>query len=338
VVATARLGARLVDGRKDGYPLPVLARVGWDRHRDTADLVNLTGRYALVSPDRQAGQIRRRAAGAAAIGLGFALLAAGCLAWLGGALDLSGDPGSSLLPFAELALVAGPAALLLLGSLLLEALDPGHRLGRRLRGPEVQPLRADVRAAWLAGVGVAAPADRWSIGLVRGASVGAVLAGGLALAVAAYGLIAVFGASARFAGERIRAAEWLERFSAAPPDSLPPPLPPRVALGLAASIPIEPGIARILQDGRVGPEGRRLLVDAIGPAFCLNPREVLFGISRERVLEREGTLLVAGPNVGAAPFDPAPLAGGGVFGLRRRARYCERYFGDPAIISPPFER
>jgi serine/threonine protein kinase len=339
LIGTARLVNRLGTGRRNGYPLPVLTQVAWDRHRDTRDLVNLTGRYAGVTPERQRSQVRRRTLGSAALALACLILIAGCLGWMGGGLELTGDPSSGLLPFAELALVAAPAAALLLLSAILEVIDPGHRRPSRQRGPTVQPLRADVRDAWLAGAGIEAPAEKWSPVVVRGA--GLITAGiaSLAVVLAAYGLIAVFGASARFAGDRSRGQAWLERYLApGAADSLPPRLEPRSALALAAPVPLDLRVARALFDRRLPLEDRRILFEAIAPAFCLNPREVLFGLSRERMLEREGAARSFGADTaGWADFDPTPLVEAGLTGLRRRARYCERYIGDPATISPAFK-
>jgi hypothetical protein len=171
---------------------------------------------------------------------------------------------------------------------------------------------------------------------VRGAGTALVLGALLTLAVAAYGLIAVFGASARFAGERAAALEWLAAAEAAVgPDSVPPLTPP-VARVLTVSVPLDGRVTRLLLDGRLRDDDRGLLLASVGPAFCLSPREVLFGVATGRLEERVRLARVLGP--GAVPpddgFDAVALGDGGILGLRRRARFCERGVGDPASISP----
>jgi hypothetical protein len=334
---TARLARRLVAARRSGYPLPVLAQAAWDRHRDTADLVNLTGRYALVGAERQERQLRRRAVAAGALVLAFAVLIGTCLLWLSGVLQVRGDLATELLPWPELVAVAGPAAIVAIAYLGLEALDLGQRRPRRRRRAGRRPLRPDVVNAWMAAAGAAAPTDRWSSVAVRGAGGLGVAVLVLAVVVAAYGLIAVFGASARFASDRAGAREWLRRHEGASPgDSTPPPLGQRTALALMASVPLDGRVERLLARGRVPPEERRLLVESVGPAFCLSPREVLFGVAPARLRDREHLARLIGEDAGGtgSSFDAARLGGGGLAGLRRRARYCEQYFGAQASISP----
>ncbi len=336
-VRTTQLARWLLAGRRSGYPVAVLAGVAWDRHRDTAQLLNLTGRYALLPAGRQERQLRRRAVAAAAVTLAFIVLIAGSLSWLGGGLEIRSAPGSGLLPFSELVLVAGPAAAGLVVYLVLEAVDLGQRRAPRRQGRKRQPLRADVLRGWLTAAGVGPPAERWSGVGIRILAGAGIAAGLLAVVVAAYALIAVFGASARFAGDRAGAREWVrERLDPRASDSIPPPLSPRTALALTAAIPLEPELTRILLGGQLPFPERRLVVASIAPAFCMNPREVLFGVAPARLEERDRVAALLGVETAALDggFDARSLAAGGLAGLRRRARYCERYFGEQASISP----
>ncbi len=188
----------------------------------------------------------------------------------------------------------------------------------------------------MTAAGRAAPTERWSRLAVRALGAVGVAIGVLAVIVAAYGLIAVFGASARFAGDRAKAREWLRAYQAASVGGTAvPTIDPQAALALTASVPLSPQIVTIIQDGRLPLADRQLLVESLGPAFCLNPREVLFGIAPGRLRAREGArLLIGADREPPGRFEPAPLEGGGVAGLRRRARYCEQYFGGQASISP----
>jgi serine/threonine-protein kinase len=337
-LGSVKLVNRLVAGRRSGYPLRVLARVAWDRHRDTRDLMNLTGRYALLPPARQVRQLERRGLGSAAIGLAATVLIATCLAWLAGILELGRDPGAGVLPAAELVLIAAPAIILVIGFLSLEVFDWRQRRPPRRSRARLQPLRQDVRDAWLTAAAVPEPAERWSAAAVRGLGAVSVLAGILAVIAAAYGLFAVFGASARFAGDRGRATEWVRHYQdRATPDSAVPRLEPRVALSLTAPMPLEATVAQTLLANRLPPADRRLLLEAIGPAFCLNPREVLFGIVPTRLDERSRLAGLMGVDTAslATKIGPDLSRDRGLAGLRHRARYCHRYFGDQARISTP---
>jgi hypothetical protein len=335
-IRTVRLAGRLMAARRSGYPVSVLARVAWDRHRDTRDLVNLTGRYALFEPRRQRRHLRLRATASLLGNLALALLIGSCFAWLGGWLDLPASPAAGLLPFSELALVAGPPLAAGILYLVLEGLDFGTRGSHRVR---TRGLRPEVLGAWMAAAGAAPQRERWGGGRVAigAAAIAGVAIGMLAVVVAAYGLIAVFGASARFAGDRALAAEWLRAYQAGSTvDSLVPPLEPRAALALVATIPLSAQVVTIMQDPRLNAEERRRLVVSVGPAFCLNPREVLFGVAPGRLQAWEGARRLIGIDVleAAGGFEPGHYQGGGLMGLRRRARYCEQFFGGQASISP----
>jgi hypothetical protein len=335
---TIGLVRRAVAGRRNGYPLSVLGRVAFDRHRDTRDLLNLLGRYALVSAERQALQIKLRSLATWALGAGFGLLVAGCLAWAVGLIEIGHRSSSGLLTFGELLVVAGPAVLLILGYLVLEGFDLRRRRIGRGRVPGIQPLRRDVREAWLTAARIAAPAEGWSQALVRTVGLAAVVLAALSVVVASYALIAVFGASARFASERVTAREWVEGASRPDPHDSTVVLQPRTALALTATVPLSPTVERLLS-GPLPLETRRLIVGSIGPAFCLNPREVLFGVAPERLAEqRRIATVVEGMESVVSGFDPVPLEDGGLAGLRRRARFCARYFGDRAQISPQSPR
>ena len=92
----------------------------------------------------------------------------------------------------------------------------------------------------------------------------------------------------------------------------------------------------MLRDGRLPFQDRLALVEAVGPAFCLNPREVLFGIAPARVEEWERAARLLGVGAGDVKrdeLDAEGVADGGIWGLRRRARFCDQYFGATATIS-----
>jgi hypothetical protein len=257
---------------------------------------------------------------------------------LSGVLELRDAAATGVLPLAELAVLAAPAAVLAGVYLVLTGFDLGQR--RRatpVRGARRQPLRRDVLAAWMAAAGVRPAAERWSQSAIRVAGLLTVMGGGATAIVAAYGLIAVFGASARFAGDRALRTEWLQAYRIpSGPDADPPALDFRTALALVAPIPLDDGVARALIERRLSPADRRLLHAAVGPAFCLNPREVLFGVAGDRLEERTRVARMVGVDstAGASRFDAEALRAGGLAALRRRARFCERYFGDQASISP----
>ena len=336
-IRTIDLVRKLGQGRRAGYPLSVLVRVAGDRHRDTDALINLTGPYALVPAEEQQRQLRRRAVATGAIGVTILALVAGCLAWLGGVLHTDRAGSSGLLPFAELLLLSVPAALGLVVFLLLEGLDFGRRWRRTARRePRRPPLRADVLRAWIRAAGVAPVQGRWSGLGTRLLAALALGVGVVTVGAAAYGLIAVFGASARFASARAGAVQWLHRLDQTA-DSTPPPLESIAALALTADIPVEGRVERALLSGRMTPADRRLVLESVGPGFCLNPREVLFGLAPERLAERihVARLIGADPATAAAGFDSVAtgLEGGGLLALRRRARYCEQLFGAQASIS-----
>jgi hypothetical protein len=245
-----------------------------------------------------------------------------------------------LLPLTELLVVLVPAVAAWVVYLVLELTDLSHRWRPRAHGVRLQPLRQEVLEAWLATSGIKAGPDRWGILSIRALGLVGAALGGIALVVAAYGLIAVFGASARFAGDRAAADQWLLLYQdPTMADSGRAPLEPRAALALAASIPLDPALARLARQGRLAPGDGRLLIQSIGPGFCLNPREVLFGLAPERLRERDRVAQLSGvePAAIGEEFDPGPLQGSGFAALRRRARYCERFIGQQATISTPYK-
>jgi hypothetical protein len=336
LIRTVTLARQLIGGQGSGYPLTVLARVAWDRHRDTGDLINLTGRYAQLARERRDRQLRRRALGSGALAGAAVFLIGTCLAWLSGWLDVGADATAGLLPFGELALIAVPAAAALGIYLVLEAIDFSQRWTPRRSSGRPSPLRKDVLGAWLSAAGVTTAATSGTKALVRGAGIVGVVVTVLTVVVAAYGLIAVFGASARFATDRAGVADWLSSHSGAQVAPSVVPLEERTALALVASVPLDGDVMGIILGGRIPVAERRLLLESVGPGFCLNPREVLFGVIPARLAERDRVARLAGLDTAGlgSRFDSSLLTNGGLLGLRRRARYCEQYFGNRATISP----
>jgi len=146
---TAELGRLLVSGRRNGYPFRVLGRVAWDRHRDTASLINLTGRYGLLAPERQRLLLRRRTRAAELQGLAILLLIGGCLLWLAGVLSLGLPADQGLLPLSELLLITGPAAIAFVAFLVLAAIDLGASRRYRPSGGRRAAIRRDVLEGWI---------------------------------------------------------------------------------------------------------------------------------------------------------------------------------------------
>ncbi|MEZ4587561.1 MAG: serine/threonine-protein kinase [Gemmatimonadales bacterium] len=330
---TAELGRLLVSGRRNGYPFRVLGRVAWDRHRDTGSLINLTGRYALLAPERQRLLLRRRTRAAELQGLAILLLIGGCLLWLAGVLSLGLPADQGLLPLSELLLITGPAAIAFVAFLVLAAIDLGASRRYRPSGGRRAAIRRDVLEGWIRTSGHRVEREAGSRFAIRGAGVIAMLIGMLVVLIAAYGLIAVFGSSARLATGHDAAERWLAERADTASLAGARPLDPETAKVLLARIPIDARLERLAVTGRIDSLSARLLIASVGPAFCLNPREVLFGTDPIREDERTHLATLLGLELSLVPDTTIRgLDAPSFVGLRRRARFCEQRSGTEASI------
>jgi hypothetical protein len=340
---TAGVSRAIFAGRSAGYPWPVLGRVGWDRHNDTAQLINGTGRFALVPEQRRALLLRARSTANWVLVLSVVLLGGGAAAWLAGLLATDA-PLAGLLSPGELARVTVPPALGLIGFALLEGLDARHRRAGIQSPRRGTSFRADVLHQWSSSAGVAPAGERWSRWLAPLFGIGLATAAGLVVTAAAFALGRAFSATARLAQARSTASEWLAGYRAtAGAGRLTTPIGREAAMALVAVVPIPDSVVDIVADTSVPGASRRALVESVEPAFCLNAREVLFGVSRDRAGEaRRLARIVSGParstaatSPGEAIRSPTPRVEIPVelATARQRARFCAALFGGKASTA-----
>ena len=198
---------------RDGYPWSVLFDVAWDRHDDTAMLLNGSGVYALSSPSQRAGILRARRISAIA---GIVMVVLGVVApllWIAGALPAH-DSSAEIVTQAELLLLALPLGVGLGATVMLEG-QTRLATGRRRRWSGVgTALQADLVTAWLAVAGrgerARAHAGRWTLAVL-----GSVLTAG-ALFALLYVTVVVFVvtlvSTTRLAAARTKAEAWKSSF------------------------------------------------------------------------------------------------------------------------------
>jgi hypothetical protein len=199
---------------RGGYPWPVVFDVAWDRSDDTSSLLNGSGVYALLSPERREHLLLTRRSFAI---VSVAMVALGALTpilWMAGVLRTRDNPSTAIVTGAELLFIALP---LLAGGLSLAILDHRARRAtatRRQSVAEGSRFHGDLVAAWLheSGRGVLASRSRGRNALAMAASAAAavVLLAGTYVALVVF--VVVFVSTTRLVAGRARAEQWRALF------------------------------------------------------------------------------------------------------------------------------
>lgn len=234
-----RLGSWIRAGRKAGYSWRVLLDVAWDHWRDTPELRNGMGMFALAhESERERVLSARRRQGALAEACIVLTLFAPVF-WLLGVTGGWGETSASVLPAGELALLYMPPLVALVGMLLGRL--PYVRLARRLgirrswRHRFAPPaVRSELVSAWIENFGerpavASRPPPRFALAVLPA------LAAIFALGAAAVVIVVTLVVESRLLPAREQAATWLASFEN---DSLRPIRRERVAqvIGDAARV------------------------------------------------------------------------------------------------------
>jgi serine/threonine-protein kinase len=157
-VRALRLADHLKHGRRSAYPWLVLLDAAWDHSPHTGALLNGTGIFALVPPERRSRLLRLRRPQALLVALTLALGLLLPLLWTAGVIGGWAGDGTRLLPFLEFGVVLAP--MFLCGAAALACAQPERLLLRRAEPDWRQrwrrrlvPVRSEVVDAWLHAFG-----------------------------------------------------------------------------------------------------------------------------------------------------------------------------------------
>jgi hypothetical protein len=208
--------------RASGYPWSVVLAAATDQHRNTSDLRNTTGRFAVLNPAERdlVRRFRQGKALASILCLPAAVFA--MIFWISGLPARFAPSGDALLPWHDLLLVTAPIAVCLLGALLLLLLEHAfirRTLGTfRLRMTARPSIKPEVVQSWVAAAGASITEPRRMPS--RAAFVAVLVALGAATALPAAAILTVVGeTTARLIPARATAAEWVDMLQT---DSLRP--------------------------------------------------------------------------------------------------------------------
>jgi hypothetical protein len=200
--------------RAAGYPWSVVFATATDQHRDTSDLRNTTGRFAVLNPAERdlIRRFRRGKALASILSLPAAVFA--MIFWISGLPAGLAAHTETLLPVRDALLVTAPIVVCLLGALLLLLLEQlffRRTLGTfRIRVATRPAIKPELVQSWLTASGdsaVHAPGRLPS----RGVFVAVLVALGAATALPAAAILTVVGeTTARLIPARAAAAEWVD--------------------------------------------------------------------------------------------------------------------------------
>jgi hypothetical protein len=158
MVRALRLADHLKHGRRSAYPWQVLLDAAWDHSPHTGALLNGTGIFALVPPERRSRLLRLRRLQALLVALTLALGLLLPLLWTAGVIGGWAGDGTRLLPLLEIGVVLAP--MILCGAAALACAQPERLLLRRSEPDWRQrwrrrlvPVRSEVVDAWLHAFG-----------------------------------------------------------------------------------------------------------------------------------------------------------------------------------------
>jgi serine/threonine-protein kinase len=211
---TARLARDARRASRGGYPWPVVFDVAWDRSDDTSSLLNGSGVYALLLPERRKHLLFTRRTFAVVSVVMVMLGALTPTLWMAGVLRTRDNPSTDIVTGYELLMMALP---LLAGGLLLAFLDRRARRATATGGRSVSEgshFHGDLVSSWLreSGRGVLASRSRSRGGLVTVASAVAAIVLLAAAYVALVVFTVVFVSTTRLVADRAQAEQWRASF------------------------------------------------------------------------------------------------------------------------------
>jgi hypothetical protein len=328
-----QLCAALRQGARAGYPAGTLFDVGWDRHSDTAEILNGTGHHSVLSRAHAVSSLGDRRAQSILLTGAWLLALATPILWLyGGALLPWSDRNAVVGPIDAMALWSLPILALVgaaLATVRLQRLLPGAapRRNHALRAQAVPIIPRELVSLWLRSAGrEPATTQRTSAWLLP--AVVPVL-GIVLVLMSAMVLSVVFKSTARMVASAHEAAAWVAQAAKSSTGNVPAPSE-EAALALVVGPPGS-GERELAQRIDRRSFDRSALQQLSG---CLDPRMLLFG----RGEETNGAMTAqhfAGSRHG---WTNRLLRTVGLTGMARRAAYCGEALGhDVTTVADPLK-
>lgn len=277
----------LLGALRAGYPWRVAADVAADFDHGAHELVNGLGDFTFVAErDRQA-LLRLRRLRAYAVAGGALLALVTLIAWGGGLAGGWVSGSDRLLPMVEavpiLVVLGLPLAAYIACGIpewRARRRESGELIPRRRSDPSVQP---ELVRSWLTASRIEAPRGplrRRALRLVIGGATGVLC---LAAAAAAIAVTCVVAATTlRVTPARAAAGVWVAAVRAPTSAALAATLG-RDALPALFADPGDERALRLVADRRLGEDARLAVAAATAAGYCLDAREVLFGVSPARL-------------------------------------------------------